>query len=150
MEKTVRVTLFKDTDNQYAVSITPLIVTVSPFDEDDNPVKVNWILVEDPTNPGFPNAKSLSANFDASPTPFSVVVPGAPLPPPDGFITGENSTGAMATTPDVQIGSVGPVDDNSKLYKYTIVVETNDNQRIVVDPHVRVIRRRISRNHQDD
>lgn len=150
MEKTVTVRLFKDSDGQYGVNVNPLIVTVAPLDEDGNPVNINWVLVEDPSNSGIPNARLLTTSFDASPTPFTVSAPGAALPPPDNFVTADNSNGAMATTPNVQDSAVGPLDENSKLYKYTITVETNDNQRIIVDPHVRVIRRRISRDHRDD
>jgi hypothetical protein len=150
VEKTVTVKLFKDTDGSYAVSVTPLIVTVSPLDEDSNPVIVNWALVEEPTNPGIPNARQLTASFDLVPTPFTVIVPGALLPLAENYSTPESSSGAMATTPNVQDGSVGAAEENTRLYKYTITVETNDGQRIVVDPHVRVMRRRISRDHRDD
>jgi hypothetical protein len=149
MQKTVTVKLFKDTEGNYAINVTPLIVTVSPLDEDDNLVSINWVLIEDPSNPGIPNARQLTASFDLVPTPFTTVVPGSAPPLAENFSTPESSTGAMATTPAVQDTAVGINDDDSKLYKYIITVETNDGQRIDLDPHVRVLRRKISRNHVD-
>jgi hypothetical protein len=149
MQKTVTVRLFKDTEGNYAINVTPLIVTVSPLDEDDNQVSINWVLIEDPSNPGIPNARQLTASFDLVPTPFTTLVPGASLPLVENFSTPESSTGAMATTPAVQNTSVGINDDDSKLYKYLITVETFDGNRIDLDPHVRVLRRKISRNHVD-
>ncbi len=143
MERIVTVTLHKDTTGQYSLSLSSLTTLISVLDEDDEPINVRWVLLEDPTNPDFPNARKLTASFDVIPTPFTIAK--GPLPATEDYVTSANGTGAEVTTGTVQDGAVGQQENASKLYKYKVIVETNDNQQIVLDPHVRVNRRKITR-----
>jgi hypothetical protein len=143
MERIVTVTLHKDSAGQYSLSLSTLTTVISVLDEDDNPVNVRWVLLEDPTNPGFPNARKLTASFDVIPTPFTIT--NGPLPAGEDYITASNGNGADVATAPVQDSAVGQGENATRLYKYKVIVETNDNQQIVLDPHVRVNRRKITR-----
>lgn len=143
MERIITVTLHKDSAGQYSLSLSPLTTIVSVLDEDDGPVNVRWILLEDPANPGFPNARKLTASFDVIPTPFTITQ--GPLPAVEDYITASSGSGADVSTANVQDSAVGTSSNATRLYKYKVIVETNDNQQIVLDPHVRVRRRKISR-----
>ncbi|MBS1808912.1 MAG: hypothetical protein JST84_12185 [Acidobacteria bacterium] len=146
MERIIKVTLHKDSDGNYSLSPNPLTTLVSVIDEDGEPVNVRWVLAEDPGNPGFPNnARKLTASFDAIPTPFTVTSGNEPLPNQENYITASLGVGADVSTANVQDSSVGGDLNDSQLYKYTIVVETNDNQQVVLDPNIRVRRRRVTK-----
>lgn len=143
MERIITVTLHKDSAGQYSLSLSSLTTVVSVFDEDDDPVNVRWVLLEDPANPDFPNARKLTASFDVIPTPFTITQ--GPLPTTEDYITASNGSGADVATANVQDNAVARNENATQLYKYKVIVETNDNQQIVLDPHVRVRRRKISR-----
>jgi hypothetical protein len=143
MERIITVTLHKDSSGQYSLSLSTLTTDISVLDEDGNPINVRWVLLENPTNPGFPNARKLTASFDVIPTPFTL--PGGPLPNEENYVTAANGSGAEVATAPVQENSVGQQEAAVQLYKYKVIVETNDNQQIVLDPHIRVRRRKISR-----
>ncbi|MBI3427961.1 MAG: hypothetical protein HY011_33980 [Acidobacteria bacterium] len=146
MERVVNITLYKDSVGAYSLGVFPLTTTVAPLDDEGAPVSLRWILRENPENPGLPdapNARRLTVSFSQTPTPFSVVAPGEPPPPEERYSAPANFDGAEVVTPPVR-----DLDDDEKairLFKYTILVETNDNQELVVDPHVRWRRRKISR-----
>lgn len=143
MERIITVTLHKDSAGQYSLGLSSLTTVVSVVDEDNDPVNVRWVLLEDPTNPGFPNARKLTASFDVIPTPFTIAQ--GPLPPTEDYVTAAYGSGADVATANVQDSAVGGNENATQLYKYKVIVETNDNQQIVLDPHVRVRRRKISR-----
>lgn len=143
MERIITVTLHKDSSGQYSLSLSTLTTDISVLDEDGNPINVRWVLLENPTNPGFPNARKLTASFDVIPTPFTI--PGGALPNEENYVTASHGTGAEVATANVQDSSVGSNEQAVQLYKYKVIVETNDNQQIVLDPHIRVRRRKISR-----
>lgn len=143
MERIVTVTLHKDSTGEYSLSLSSLTTVVSVLDEDDDPVNVRWVLLEDPTNPGPPSARKLTASFDVIPTPFTI--PQGPLPTSEDYITATNGSGAEVATANVQDSSVGTGQNATRLYKYKIIVETNDNQQIILDPHIRVRRQKVSR-----
>lgn len=143
MERIITVTLHKDSAGQYSLSLSSLTTLVSVLDEDNDPVNVRWVLLEDPTNPGFPNARKLTASFDVVPTPFTIS--DGVLPATEDYITAPNGNGAEVSTANVQDSAVGQAANSTNLYKYKVIVETNDNQQIVLDPHVRVNRRKITR-----
>lgn len=143
MERIITVTLNKDSEGHYSLNLSSLTTEISVLDEDDQPVNVRWVLLENPTNPGFPNARKLTASFDVVPTPFTV--PGGPLPSEENYSTAPHGSGADVATANVQNSAVGASLAAVKHYKYTIIVETNDNQQIVLDPDIRVRRRKITR-----
>lgn len=146
MERVVNITLHKDTEGAYALSVAPLTATVSPRDDAEQPVSLRWILRENPENPGLPdapNARRLTVSFSQVPTPFTVTAPGEPPPPEERYSAPANFDGAEVVTPPVQ--DLVRDDDAILLFKYTILVETNDNQEIVIDPYVRWRRRKITR-----
>lgn len=143
MERIVTVTLNKDSEGNYSLNLSSLTTEISVLDEDDQPVNVRWVLLENPANPGFPNARKLTASFDVIPTPFTV--PGGQLPSVENYVTAPNGAGADVATANVQDGAVGQNVAAIRHYKYTIIVETNDNQQIVLDPDIRVRRRKITR-----
>ena len=146
MERIIKITLHKDSDGNYSLSPNPLTTLVSVLDEDDDPVNVRWVLTEDSGNPGFPNnARRLIASFDVIPTPFTVTSGNEPLPNEENYITASLGVGADVSTANVQDGSVGSNPNDSRLYKYKIIVETNDNQQVVLDPDIRVRRRKVTR-----
>jgi hypothetical protein len=150
MERVITVTLYKDTAGNYSLSVSPLTVNLSVLDEEDAPVNVRWILKEEPTNPGYPNVRKLTASFDIIPTPFTIIKFGESLPTVENYVTplfGESAAdpGAEDTTANVQNDAVGPMLGDVSHYKYHIVVETNDNQQITLDPHIRVSRKRITK-----
>lgn len=153
MEKEVTVKLIKDSEGNYALNVTPLTITVSPRVEDEvesnEPVRVKWVLIEDPENPGFPNAKQLTASFKATSTPFSVPTSGPPPSATESYSTPAGATGAEVASNRVQDTSVGQDENAISLYGYSISVQTNDGKTITLDPHVRVRRRSISRGHSD-
>jgi hypothetical protein len=143
MERIITVTLHKDNIGQYSLSLSSLTTLISVEDEDGNPINIRWVLLEDPTNPDFPNARKLTASFDVIPTPFTIA--SGPLPPTEDYITAGYGAGADVATGNVQDQSVGQSENATRLYKYKVIVETNDNQQIVLDPHVRVNRRKVTR-----
>jgi len=143
VERIITVTLHKDSSGQYSLSLSTLTTDLSVLDEDGNPINVRWVLLENPTNPDFPNARKLTASFDVIPSPFTL--PGGSLPSEENYVTAPNGSGAEVATANVQDSAVGQPETSVRLYKYTVVVETNDNQQIVLDPHIRVRRRKISR-----
>jgi len=155
MERVVTIRLIKDTDGNYALNVTPLAITVSPILEDDDgveldePVRVKWVLVEDPETPGYPNAKQLTASFKTTSTPFSVPTPDPPPSATESYSTPVGTTGAEVTSNGVQDTAVGQDQNAISLYGYSISVQTNDGQTIAIDPHVRVLRRSIRRSHSD-
>lgn len=144
MRKIVSVTLHKDSADNYAVSITPTITTVAALDEDDQNVTVRWILQEPEDNPGFPNASQLIVSFSDLPTPFTIASPGQPLPATEQYQTQPNGNGASVETPIAQDRLAAG--ENSRLYKYTVTVKTNDGKEVVADPHVKFKRGKIGRN----
>lgn len=145
----VNVTLHKDDAGNYSLSIDPLTALVSHQAEDDgnNPVTVAWVLREAPNNPGFPNAVSITASFKVLPTPFT----NDGLP--ESYTTAVNSTaaydlspegpGAIVITPGVRRDAVG--NDDERLFSYTITVRTKDGTDVLLDPHIRVMRQKISK-----
>jgi hypothetical protein len=148
MERIVTITLHKDSAGEYALTVHPLTLTVAPTyeDEDENqqPVSVKWLLRENPDNPDFPNARQLTVTFGELPSPFTITANNQPLPQNESFTEPVGSTGAEMVTPPVQ-DLVFMADDAIKLFKYSIAVDTNDNQRIEIDPHVRWRRRGLTR-----
>lgn len=150
MQRTVTVTLSKDTEGKYSLSVFPLTITVAPEDEDRNPINVKWVLQEAEENPGQPNARQLTASFDEIPTPFTIVTQGTLPPTVENYSTPEGSAGAGAVSPQVRDTAVGnETGDEVKLYKYTIRVETNDGQKLTIDPHIKVRRQRLGRDYRD-
>lgn len=145
MERIITVTLNKDVDGKYSLNMSTLTTVVSVLDEDDDPINVRWVFLENPDNPGYPNARRMTASFDVIPTPFTITGDGEPLPKVENYSVAYAGDGSDVSTPDVQNGAVGPNQTDTKLYKYTVVVETNDNQQIVLDPHIRVRRRKLTR-----
>ncbi|HEX4951600.1 MAG TPA: hypothetical protein VFZ34_33390 [Blastocatellia bacterium] len=145
----VNVTLHKDSAGNYSLSINPLTALVSHQAEDDggNPVTVTWVLREDPNNPDFPNATRITASFKNLPTPFT----NDGLP--ESYTTTVNSTaaydlspqgpGAIVVTPAVRRDAVG--DGDERLFAYTITVRTKDGTDVLLDPHIRVRRQKISK-----
>lgn len=143
MQKIVNITLHKDSTGNYAVSVVPSVITVAVLDEDDDPVTVKWVLREPNDNINFPNASQLAVSFSDLPTPFTITSGSDPLPATEQYITAPNGDGAAVETPVAQDHL--QKNENSKLHKYTVTVKTMDGQEIVVDPHVRFVRRRLSR-----
>lgn len=144
MEMVVTVTLLKDSDGQYALNINKPTVTVAPRYDDDGDletVNLRWLLREDESNPGFPNAKKMSVTFNKVPTPFTITSGGSPNT--EVYVAGAFSPGVI--TANVQDESVGDDEAAVRLYKYTIIVETHDDQQIVLDPDVRVRRSHVTR-----
>ncbi len=145
----VNVTLHKDDDGKYSLSIDPLTALVShrAEDDDNNPVTVTWVLREAPNNLNVPNATRITASFKKIPTPFT----NDGLP--ENYTTTLNSTaaydlspqgpGAIVVTPAVRVDAVGNGDE--KLYDYTITVRTKDGTDVLLDPHIRVMRQKISK-----
>ncbi len=145
----VNVTLYKDSDGKYSLSINPLTALVSHQADADNgnPVTVTWVLREAPDNPDFPNATRITASFKQSPSPFT----NDGLP--ENYITTINSTaaydlspqgpGAIVVTPAVRPDAVGNGDE--RLYNYSITVRTKDGTDVLLDPHIRVMRQKITK-----
>ena len=145
MERVITVTLHKDTIGNYSLSIHPLTTIVSVLDEENANVNIRWILNEDPANPGFPNARKLTATFTRIPTPFTITSPNESLPAVENYMTPASGSGAEVATAPVQNSAVGVNEDDVALYKYNIAVETNDNKTITLDPDIKVRRRKITR-----
>lgn len=146
MERVVNITLHKDTQGTYSLGVQPMTATVAPSDDEGEPVSLRWILRENPENPGWPaapNARRLTVSFSQLPTPFTVVAPGEATPAEERYSVPANLDGAEVVTPPVQ--ELADDDTTIRLFKYTILVETNDNQELVVDPHVRWRRRKMTR-----
>lgn len=143
----VSVTLHKDAAKNYSLDISPLTSIVSFRDDEENPVTVNWVLQEDPMNPDFPNAVSLTASFKETASPFN----NSGLP--ENYTTAANSTSgdgepptgpaAEVLSPPVRQDAVGT--GNAKLYGYTIIVKTKDGKDVILDPHVKVRTQSITR-----
>ena len=146
MEMVVTVTLLKDAEGKYALNLNKSTVTVAQNYDNDGalePVNVRWLLREDEANPDFPNARKLTVTFNTLPTPFTITSANDPLPNAEVYATAAFSSGVG--TADVQDADVLLGDSDVLLYKYTITVETNDNQQIVLDPHVRMRRGHVTR-----
>lgn len=141
MERVITVTLQVDSDGNRALSLHPETTPVSIVDEEGEPVTVRWVLLEESPNP--PIARKLTVTFTNLPTPFND--------------TGSSSTvetyvayaGPSGVVTDIVLNTaVGPNNNDVRLYKYNVAVETIDNQILEVvniDPHISVRRRKITK-----
>lgn len=144
MEMIVTVTLLKDNEGRYSLNLNKTTATVSPLDEDGEEVTLRWLLREDEANPDYPNnARSMTASFNRFPTPFSDAAASGTVPSAEVYTIAPFTAGVV--TPVVMDSAVGADESAVSLYKYTVTVETNDNQQVVLDPHIRVRRRSVTR-----
>ena len=84
----------------------------------------------------------VTVTFNIVPTPFTLASD-AGSPGSEIYVAGAFSPGVV--TAEVQDAAVGSDENAVSLYKYTIMVETNDDKQIVLDPHVRVRRSHVTR-----
>lgn len=144
MNRRVKVTLYKDSLGNYAVTAKPPLITLGErYESDDGslqgPMTLTWILEEHDENPNPPNAKRLIVKFGDG-SPFTQDAS-------NEYVASVGATGAQVETPAIKVGASA---EDQTLYKYDIEVvakgselDENGNLKDVVvnlDPHIRAKR----------
>lgn len=141
MERVITVTLHVDSNGNKALNLHPQTTIVSVLDEENNPVNIRWILQE--ISPSPPIARKLTVTFTALPTPFNN---GGAASPVETYVAYAGPSGVA--TGLVLNTSVGPLDNDVRLYKYNVEVETADNDKVKlvnIDPDISVRRKKITK-----
>lgn len=144
MKRRVKVTLYKDSLGNYAVTAKPPLITLGQsFESDDgtqtSPMTLTWILEEHEENPNPPNAKRLTIKFGDN-SPFEKDAS-------NEYVASVGVDGAQVETAAIKVGNTA---EDLTLYKYDVEVvakgtdlDENGNLKDVVvrlDPHIRAKR----------
>lgn len=143
MERVITVTLHVDSGGNHALSLHPQTVIASVIDEEGEPVNIRWVLLEETPTPDAPIARKLTVTFTQLPTPFNN---GSNAPTPETYVAYAGPSGVG--TGLILNTAVGTNDDDVRLYKYNVTVETADNKQLElvnIDPHISVRRRKITK-----
>lgn len=143
MERIITVTLHVDSDGNHALSLHPQTTIASVFDEEGEAVNIRWILREESTTPDSPIARKLTVTFTKLPTPFN---DGSASSTAENYVAYFGPSGVA--TDFVLNTAVGLNENDVRLYKYNVVVETSDNKTLElvnIDPHISVRRRKITK-----
>ena len=144
MKRRVKVTLYKDSLGNYAVTAKPPLITLGErFESEDgaelDPMTLTWVLEEHEENPNPPNAKRLIIKFGEN-SPFAEDAS-------NEYVASVGADGAQLETAAIRIGATA---EDLTLYKYDVEViakgtdlDENGNPKDVVvklDPHIRAKR----------
>ena len=144
MNRRVKVTLYKDSLGNYAVTAKPPLITLGDrFEADDgvesSPMTLTWLMVEHEDNPNPPNAKRLIIKFGEN-SPFTKDAS-------NEFLASVGADGAQIETAAIKVGATA---EDLTLYKYDVEViakgtdlDENGNLKDVsvkLDPHIRAKR----------
>ena len=141
--RVINVSLHQDSDGNYSLDLHPLTTTVSVDTEEGDAVNIRWILAEDPETPASFLAYKLTVTFNITPTPFS----GSPAPIAETYVAFRGPSGVV--TSQVLDSAVGGDNNDVRLYKYNVTVETTDGRTVNLvnlDPHIKVRRQTLTKN----
>ena len=142
MERVITVTLHVDSGGNHALSIHPQTTIASVIDEEGEMVNIRWILREESPNPGSPIARKLTITFTRLPTPFN----NGSAATAENYVAYLGPSGVM--TDIILNTAVGPNENDVRLYKYNVAVETSDNKQLElvnIDPDISVRRRKMTK-----